>query len=129
MAPTLTKVIYKPDTQSTDEYMIIVNPEEYKKWKDGDTTIPLADVVDSFNIFHTGQGSQGILRRPSKQQLDTVFGSHKDVDVVEFMLKNGKEQASEGIQGASTNLNLSRGNFNDPRGKSHGTGIWLLDNV
>ena len=26
MAP-LTKIIYKPDTQSTDEYTIIVNPE------------------------------------------------------------------------------------------------------
>lgn len=28
MAPSLTKVIYKPDSQSTDEYIIIVNPEE-----------------------------------------------------------------------------------------------------
>lgn len=29
MAP-LTKIIYKPDTQSTDEYTIIVNPEEVR---------------------------------------------------------------------------------------------------
>ena len=56
MAKGLTKVVYKPDSQSTDEYIAIVNPEQvcqvlflrrqlpidagtvdpqYKKWKDG----------------------------------------------------------------------------------------------
>lgn len=44
------KVVYKPDTQTTDEYIVIVNPEtvrlifavrsftdipQLKKWKDG----------------------------------------------------------------------------------------------
>ncbi|KAF8969407.1 DUF1960-domain-containing protein [Flammula alnicola] len=117
MAPSLTKVIYKPDTQSTDEFMIIVNPEEFKKWRDGDTTIPLAEVVDSFQVFHSGQGSQGLLRQPSKQQLDTVFGTHKDVDVVEFILKNGKEQAGEGITNTGS-LNPAHGsNTVDTRGK------------
>ena len=28
MGKSLTKVIYKPDSQSTDEYIVIVNPEE-----------------------------------------------------------------------------------------------------
>lgn len=28
MPKSVTKVVYKPDTQSTDEYMIIVNPVE-----------------------------------------------------------------------------------------------------
>lgn len=27
MSPSLTKVIYKPDSQSTDEFIIIVNPQ------------------------------------------------------------------------------------------------------
>ena len=31
MPHTLTKVIYKPDTQSTDEFTIIVNPEQVRK--------------------------------------------------------------------------------------------------
>jgi len=113
MAP-LTKIIYKPDTQSTDEYTIIVNPEEYKKWKAGDTTIPLADVVDSFKIFHSAQGAQGLLGAPSKQQLDTVFGTHKDTEVVEFMLKNGKDQAADAITSTGT-LNVSRGSNQDSR--------------
>ncbi|KDR84003.1 hypothetical protein GALMADRAFT_236570 [Galerina marginata CBS 339.88] len=117
MAPTLMKVIYKPNTQSTEEYSIIVNPEEYKKWKDGDTTIPLAEVVDSFTIFHSDQGSQGILRQPSNQQLDSDFGTHKDIDVVEFMLKNGKEQRGEGL-GQTASTNVTRGsNITDTRSK------------
>lgn len=57
-------------------------------------TIPLADVVDSFDVFHTGQGAQGIMGRPSKQQLDTVFGSHTDTDVVLQILEKGQLQAS-----------------------------------
>ena len=28
MGKSLTKVVYKPDSQSTDEYIVIVNPEE-----------------------------------------------------------------------------------------------------
>ncbi|KAF8897802.1 DUF1960-domain-containing protein [Infundibulicybe gibba] len=119
MPKTLTKVIYKPDSQSTDEYTVIVNPAEFKKWKDGGITIPLAEVVDSFSIFHSGQGSQGILGKPSKQQLDTVFGTNKDVDVVTIILKKGKEQSSDGISSqTSFSMNQSRGSaVVDSRGK------------
>ncbi|CAE6371435.1 unnamed protein product [Rhizoctonia solani] len=35
MGKEVTIVVYKPDTQKTEEYMIVVNPEEYKKYKDG----------------------------------------------------------------------------------------------
>ena len=30
MGKAITKVVYKPDTQSSDEYIIIVNPEEVR---------------------------------------------------------------------------------------------------
>lgn len=109
MTKSLTKVIYKPDTQSTDEYIAFVNPEQYKKWKAGDTTIPLADVVDSFQIFHSGQGAQGILGQPSKQQLDTVFGTHKDIDCISILLQKGTAQASEAIMTGSLSTNPTRG--------------------
>ncbi|RXW23143.1 hypothetical protein EST38_g2698 [Candolleomyces aberdarensis] len=90
---SVTKVIYKPDSQSTEEYTVIVDPSE--KWKAGDTTIPLTEVVDSFNVYHSAQGSQGLLNTPSNQQLDTVFGTHKDIDVVTKILKDGREQRGE----------------------------------
>lgn len=35
-------------------------------------------------------GSQGILQRPSKQELETVFGTHNDTEIVEQILTKGK---------------------------------------
>ncbi|EIN10510.1 DUF1960-domain-containing protein [Punctularia strigosozonata HHB-11173 SS5] len=95
MPKSLSKVIYKPDSQSTDEYHVIVNPEEYKKWKEGGKhiTIPLVEVVDSFHIFFTNQGSQGKLGQASHQQLEDTFGSSKDVDAVKALLEKGTLQA------------------------------------
>lgn len=60
------------------------------------SSIPLVDVVDSFDVFHTGQGSQGIMQRASKQDLDTVFGTTKDDEIVEQILTKGQIKASEG---------------------------------
>jgi len=119
MVKTITRVIYKPDSQSSDEYMCVVNPEEYKKWKAGDTTIPLVDVVDSFSVFFSNQGNQGVLGQASKQQLENTFGTSKDVDVITYMLKNGKEQTSEALSTGSGSSNLARGSFAvDTKGKS-----------
>ncbi|KAG9317348.1 DUF1960-domain-containing protein [Chiua virens] len=118
MPKNVTKVVYKPDTQSTDEYMLIVNPTEFKKWKSGDTTIPLAEVVDSFEIFHSTQGNQGYLGRPSKQQLDTTFGTSKDVEVIKILLEKGKEQSGEGFHSAMFSMNATRGSaILDSKGK------------
>lgn len=80
MGRSSTRVVFKPDSQSTDEYIIVVaDVDALKKWKEGDTTIPLVEIVDSFDVFHTGQGAQGQLQRPSKQTLDTVFGTTNEV--------------------------------------------------
>ncbi|WFD39917.1 peroxisome-assembly ATPase [Malassezia japonica] len=89
----VSQVIYKPDPMSTDEFLVIVNPETFTSWRNGDTTIPLADVVDSFHIYHSGQGNQGILGQVSKQQLDTVFGTHKEDEAVVKILQYGHLQA------------------------------------
>ncbi|SCV68701.1 BQ2448_822 [Microbotryum intermedium] len=80
---------------STDEYIVFVADESgplesAKKWAAGDKTIPLVDIVDSFDVFHTGQGSQGLMQRPSKQELDSVFGTHNDTEIVEIVLEKGK---------------------------------------
>jgi hypothetical protein len=69
MPKTFHKVVYKPSVESSELFQVIVNGEEYKKWKGGDTTIPLADVVDAFQVFSTGAGTQGIMGKPSKQQV------------------------------------------------------------
>jgi len=120
MTKDLTKVIYKPDSQSTDEFIAIVNRAEYLKWKDGDHSIPISEVVDSYDVFHTGQGAQGILGKASHQQLDTIFGSHKDIDVIQILLEKGTAQASEGISSGGGTLNAARGSaIVDSRGKGN----------
>ncbi|KAI0783404.1 ribosome maturation protein [Abortiporus biennis] len=115
----LTKVVYKVSPQSTDEFTIIVHPEEYKKWLEGGDTIPLTEVVDSFAVYFSSQGAQGLLGKPSHQQLDNVFGTHKDIDVVEQILRKGAAQNSTAFQSnAGGTTNLSIGSFSlDTRGK------------
>ncbi|KAF9464854.1 DUF1960-domain-containing protein [Collybia nuda] len=119
MTKALTKVIYKPDHTSTSEYTVIVNPEEFKKWKDGDTSIPLSEVVDSFTVFHSSQGRSGFLGQASQQQLDTDFGTVKNDEIVKEILTKGRDQASDSIgslSGVSTNLSRGRASL-DMKGK------------
>ncbi|KPV78622.1 uncharacterized protein RHOBADRAFT_41166 [Rhodotorula graminis WP1] len=97
------KAVYKPDSQSTDEWIIIVGDvAAAEKWKGGDryvspssSSIPLVDIVDSFDVFHTGQGSQGILARPSKQELDAVFETTKEDEIVEIILTKGQIKSGD----------------------------------
>ncbi|KAG6850893.1 hypothetical protein H0H93_006719 [Arthromyces matolae] len=99
MSKPLTKVIYKPDHTSSTEYTVIVNPDEFKKWKSG-----------AFDVFASTQGRQGYLGQPSKQQLENDFESSKEDEVVKIILDKGKEQASERIGSPnSVSKNISRG--------------------
>eukprot|EP00388_Colpodella_angusta_P025189 GDKK01001773.1.p1 GENE.GDKK01001773.1~~GDKK01001773.1.p1 ORF type:complete len:126 (+),score=29.51 GDKK01001773.1:77-454(+) len=117
MVKSLTKVSYKPSTQSTEEFIMIVNAPEFKKWKDGDTSIPLTEVVDSFKVFHSVTGHQGHLGEASKQQLETTFGSSKDFDVAEKLLKDGTAQNADRLDDDHLVKNLSHGDFRmDNRG-------------
>ncbi|CAO1630172.1 unnamed protein product [Parajaminaea phylloscopi] len=125
MPKTLQKVIYKVDVNATDIYHVIVaDGPTYDKWKGGDKTIPLTDVVDSFQVFSTTQGAQGIMGHPSKQQLENDFGTHKDVDVVTQILEKGDLQSATHKDGYSS-TNDSKNNVNvvsagSHRGSGHG---------
>ncbi|KIJ37396.1 hypothetical protein M422DRAFT_33732, partial [Sphaerobolus stellatus SS14] len=77
--------------------MISVDAEEFKKWKDGDSSIALARIVDSFDVLHSDQGNQGLLGKASNQQLENVFGTKKDDEVIKFMLEKGTLQNYDGI--------------------------------
>jgi len=112
MPKAITRVVYKPDSQSSDEFICVVIPDAYKKWKEGDTTIPLAEVVDSFQIFFSNQGNQGFLGKPSKQQLENIFGTAVDIDVIKIMLEKGKEQSGDALSNNSGNPNMTRGSQN-----------------
>lgn len=85
-----------------------MNPEEYKRWSGGDKTIPLVEVVDSFDIFYSEQGFQGKLGRASKQQLENVFGTATDDVVVAKILQLGADQPTE-LSGGSAIKNTTQG--------------------
>ena len=63
---TITRAVYKGENET---FLVIVESESaVEEWKK-DSSIPLTQVVDAFQVF-VGQGAQGILDRPSKQQLE-----------------------------------------------------------
>ncbi|RDB20061.1 hypothetical protein Hypma_012804 [Hypsizygus marmoreus] len=102
MTKSVTKVIYKPDSTSTHEYTVIVNPEE------NGTLLTLFS--PAFTILHSSQGHQGFLGQPSNQQLDSDFGTTVDTDVVKIILDKGKEQNSDRIgEPTATTTNMARG--------------------
>ena len=81
--------------------------------------------ITAFAIFSSNQGPQGILRHPSKQELDNVFGTHVDVDVVQQILEKGREDAGESLSsGKWGSKNDSKGSaYLDNRGGNRTTGI------
>ncbi|KAL8286655.1 hypothetical protein RQP46_004183 [Phenoliferia psychrophenolica] len=69
-------MVYKPDSQSTDEFIVIIaDPAAAEKW--------------------IGGGTQGILSRPSKQELENVFPQTNVNDVIQVILQKGKLQSSD----------------------------------
>ena len=60
------------------------------------------------------QGNQGHLGQASNQQLDTVFDTHKDIDVAQVLLQKGIAQPSN--------------SFNSERFFKAGRGDYRMDN-
>jgi hypothetical protein len=81
--------------------------------------------ITAFEILSSNQGPQGLLGRPSKQELDNVFGTHVDIDVIQHILEKGKDEPGEGIASLKWgSKNESRGSALDSRGgSSRTTGI------
>jgi hypothetical protein len=86
---------------------------------------PHDESVTAFSIFSSNQGPQGLLRHPSKQELDNVFGTHVDDEVIRKILERGKEETSDGLTSQKWgSKNDSKGSaFLDNRGGSRTTGI------
>ena len=69
--------------------VLMVDEEMLQKYKK-DQSIPLAEVVDSFDIFQFDEGKSGRLGQPSKQEIKAIFGTTNDDEIVKFMLENGR---------------------------------------
>ncbi|KAJ1919398.1 hypothetical protein H4219_001990 [Mycoemilia scoparia] len=89
------QVSYKVDN---NEFIIYAIPGQTQKWKK-DSTIPLVEVVESFDIFDSSSGgNSGIKSRPSKGVLMSAFNTDKDVDIVTQILKNGQVKGAVNLK-------------------------------
>ncbi|ORX97036.1 FYSH domain-containing protein [Basidiobolus meristosporus CBS 931.73] len=83
------KVVYQDQSKSEKEFFVYVHSDIYDEWKD-DKSVPVNDVIQAYNIYsnRTG-GSTGVVIAPSKGELEKVFGTSQDSQVVEYILNHG----------------------------------------
>ena len=91
---TLEQLTYTPNKdQSSNErpetMVMMVDDDMLLKYQK-DPSIPLAQVVDSFDVYKYDAGRSGRLGRPSKQEIVDTFGTSNDDEIVKFMLENGQ---------------------------------------
>ncbi|RMZ89479.1 hypothetical protein DV736_g3291, partial [Chaetothyriales sp. CBS 134916] len=90
---TVSKVHYQGKTE--DFIVFIESPEQLEAWKK-DSSIPLAQVVDSFKIMVTHKhGAQGRLDGASKATVENEFGTGNEDEVIKEILTKGTVQTSE----------------------------------
>ena len=101
----ITRAVYKG---SNETFIVIVESEKaVQDWKK-DSSIPLTQVVNAFQVF-TGNGAQGILDRPSKQVLENEFGTKHEDDIVKKIITEGKLETSKQTSHKFTEQNQSNG--------------------
>ncbi|KAK3393021.1 ribosome maturation protein [Podospora didyma] len=103
---TQVKVHFKGND---DDFVVFLDStDDYKKWLD-DKSIPLAQVVSSFQIFVTHKhGAQGPFDTASKATLDAQFGTTDEDEVLKKILTEGTLQESQ--------MNERQGPKNDANG-------------
>lgn len=99
-----TRVHYKGE--SADFIVFVESAEQVNKWR-SDKSIPLAQVVNSFHIFNTQQGSQGMLGQASAGTVENEFNTKVTEDAIAVILSKGdiKEMKSREREG-NTNITI-----------------------
>ncbi|KAI9313430.1 hypothetical protein BX666DRAFT_1864162 [Dichotomocladium elegans] len=90
MPPAATKVVLRG--ANDQEFFVVANPGMTSKYR-SDKTIPLVDVVQSFDIHTTTTGSEtGETMTPSTGILQSAFKTSNRDDVVRMIVENGIEK-------------------------------------
>jgi ribosome maturation protein Sdo1 len=90
----VTRITYKDAEKSPAEVYIYADAGQTTKWRK-DKSIPLVDVVQSFNIYESEVGGNtGIAMTPSKQTLETIFGTSNEDAIIEKILDTGDRKGS-----------------------------------
>lgn len=94
---SLIQVVYRPELHPSQshhppEFLVLVEEENYLKWKKDPSSVALIDVLasskDPVGVINHGQ--TGLRCKPSKQELFDNLGSEDSFMAAEFVLKHGK---------------------------------------
>ncbi|RKP39732.1 ribosome maturation protein, partial [Dimargaris cristalligena] len=85
-----TKIVYKDTHKGSEEFFVFAEPDMIKKWRK-DKSIPLAQVLETFNVYtvDTG-GNTGLASTPSKGTLESTFQTSNVDDICRFILERGE---------------------------------------
>jgi hypothetical protein len=72
--------------------ILMVDVQSYELWNKDRTSVPIADVVDSYDVLKYESGRSGIINKASKSELDATFGTTNVDKIIEFMLEHGHLQ-------------------------------------
>jgi len=98
-----------------EDFIVLVEDKDaLESWKK-DSSTPLAQVVDGFKVFTThGQGAQGILDSASKSTLEGAFGTSKEDEIIETILRDGQLQSTT-ASARESSTNDSKGSMGSHR--------------
>lgn len=104
---------------SENDFVVFVEDQELlEKYKKGDSTISLVDIVSIFKVFINRQGGvEGVLDEASNSELQNEFGTKNADEAIIKILKEGSDKAGASIQKGHSSTNDSKGadaigNFN-----------------
>ncbi|KAF9361604.1 hypothetical protein BGX26_001104 [Mortierella sp. AD094] len=93
----MEKIVYKshniPGHHKPDVF-VLAEPGMAAKYRSCKESIPLVDVVQSFDVFQsvTGRGFEGDPVRPAKADLDAIFNTENSQEIVEHIVLQGEIQ-------------------------------------
>ena len=90
----MDQLTYTPSMATANDHpstmVLMVDDEMFHKYRNGDHSIPLAQIVSSFEISkYAGRGNEGKLVKPTNSEKHDVFGTTNSTEIVEFMLEHG----------------------------------------
>ncbi|EGW33008.1 uncharacterized protein SPAPADRAFT_60332 [Spathaspora passalidarum NRRL Y-27907] len=102
------KVLYKG--QEVDFILFVDDIELLKKYRKGDTTIPLVDLVSVYKVFsNRNRGSGGIFDQASKGDLENEFGKTSVDDIIKKILIEGEDKKDVHLNPEYSSKNDSHG--------------------
>lgn len=103
------KLFYKGS--NVDDFVVFIDDATLRdKYVNGDTTIPLIDIVSIYKVFVNRQGGlEGVLDEASKNELSNEFGT-TDIDaIIKRILKEGSDKHNPTVLRGGASKNDSYG--------------------